>query len=70
MKERGSVVVDTGSVSVDITMRGRGGAGRGSKNQKRRLKTSETVTPPGKLLIYNLTTISILISVTGLKTLL
>ena len=27
MKERGSVVVDTGSVRVDITMRGRGGAG-------------------------------------------
>ena len=27
MKERGSVVVDTGSVRVDITRRGRGGAG-------------------------------------------
>jgi len=48
------------------------GARRESKNHKRRLKTSETVTLPGKLLIYKLTTmnISILISVTGLKTLL
>ena len=46
------------------------GRGGGPKNQKRRLKTSGTVTPPGKLLIYNLTAISILISVTGLKTLL
>ena len=40
---------------------GRGGAG---------IEDVRNVTPPGKLLIYNLTTISILISVTGLKTLL
>ena len=43
MKERGSVVVDTGSVRVDITMRGRGGAGRGGAGVQKPEKTIEDV---------------------------
>ena len=49
------------------------GEGRGGAGVQKPVKTIEDVrnrNTAGKLLIYNLTTISILISVTGLKTLL